>query len=131
MVRGSNRRGHERCEDAGTPVYSTFSNPQNTPPLSGSLAPVTLDAAGNIYGTTVGDGVNSLGSVFKLTRNGGDWDYTSLHDFAGNADGSRPISNVSLGVDGNFYGTAVVGGTGHSCPSGFNEGCGVIWQITP
>jgi uncharacterized repeat protein (TIGR03803 family) len=31
-------------------------------------AGVILDAAGNLYGTTVGDGTTTFGSVFEITQ---------------------------------------------------------------
>ena len=34
-----------------------------------------MDAAGNLYGTTLYDGVYSQGSVFKLTRSDDSWTY--------------------------------------------------------
>src|SRR5208282_218554 len=76
----------------------------------------------NLYGTTVCDGANNAGSVFKLTPSGNSWTYTSLHDFTGGSDGGKPYCNVVLDANGNLYGTASVGGT---------QGVGVVWEITP
>jgi uncharacterized repeat protein (TIGR03803 family) len=84
-----------------------------------------LDASGNLYGTTSGDGINSLGNVFRLTSR--QYAYTSLHDFTGRSDGGAPVSSVVVDATGNLYGTASIGGTGSGCPGG----CGVIWEITP
>ncbi len=88
----------------------------------GPFANITLDAAGNIYGTTRCDGANNLGNVFKLTKVGNTWVYTSLHDFTGVADGAYPISNVTIDSDGTLYGTTSQGGT---------YGDGVVWMIKP
>ena len=60
----------------------------------GPYASLTLDAAGNLYGTTFSDGANRLGSVFQLTQTNGSWTYTSLHDFAGGSDGG--ISRTAM-----------------------------------
>ena len=65
-----------------------------------------MDNSGNLYGTTYCDGANSLGNVFKLTNTQNGWEYTSLHDFTGGADGAYPISNVTIDTDGTLYGTA-------------------------
>lgn len=92
----------------------------------GPLSSLTMDAAGNLYGTTYTDGANSCGSVFKLTPSNGSWTYTSLHDFSCDSGGAYPISNVTFDSAGNLYGTALGGGQ-TSC----FEGCGVIWEITP
>lgn len=88
----------------------------------GPWASLAMDTAGNLYGTTYADGANGCGSVFKLTSSGGTWTYSSLHDFACGSDGGNPISNVTLDLVGNLYGTASTGG-GH--------GDGVAWEITP
>ncbi len=81
-----------------------------------------MDAAGNLYGTTFGDGQYGYGSVFKLTRSGSGWTYRSLHDFTGGSDGANPMCRLVFDSSGNLYGTASGGGT---------HGQGVIYQITP
>ncbi len=93
---------------------------------AGPWAALTVDAAGNLYGTTRCDGANQMGNVFKLTNSGGGWTYTSLHDFTGGDDGAYPLSNVFIDDNGNLYGTASGGGAG-TCLNG----CGVVWEITP
>jgi uncharacterized repeat protein (TIGR03803 family) len=80
-----------------------------------------MDAAGNLYGTTMYDGADSEGAVFKLTHSGGGWTYTSMHDFTGGIDGALPRSNVVFDDQGNMYGTASAAGTAE----------GVAWEITP
>jgi len=83
---------------------------------------LVMDSAGNLYGTTFGDGRYGAGSVFKLTRSSGGWTYSSLHDFTGGNDGGNPVSTVSFDADGNLYGTASDGGA---------YGKGVVFKITP
>jgi len=95
--------------------------------FDGPRGSLFMDAAGNLYGTTIGAGTYSRGSVFKLTASGGGWIYTSLHDFTGGMDGGYPIGNVIFDASGNLYGTASSGGTGSAC----YQGCGVAWEITP
>ena len=96
----------------------------------GPAAKLMMDTAGNLYGTTYGDGVHGFGSVFKLSPSNGGWTYTSLHDFTGGADGGYPVSDVVMDSAGNLYGTATVGGSFVGlCNSG--SGCGVVWKITP
>jgi len=90
-------------------------------PADGPYGGLTLDASGNLYGTTQIGGANNHGSVFKLTRNGGGWSYTTLHDFTG-SDGSDPTGKVLLDANGNLYGTASRGGA---------NGFGTVWEITP
>ena len=92
----------------------------------GPWATLVMDSAGNLYGTTQGDGAYGLGSVFKLSLRGSGWIYTSLHDFTGGDDGANPVSNVVFDASGNLYGTAANGGN-NAC----SLGCGVVWEITP
>jgi len=97
-------------------LYS-FSGNANCGP-GGTLS---MDASGSLYGTTFCAGANNLGSIFKLTPSGGGWTYSSLHDFTGGSDGSKPFSNVSFDDAGNMFGTASAGGSQHS---------GTVWEIT-
>jgi uncharacterized repeat protein (TIGR03803 family) len=95
----------------------------------GPVGNLVMDSAGNIYGSTAGDGAYRFGAVFKLTHGTGGWTYTSLHDFTNGLDGGSPRSNVVFDAAGNIYGTASAGGTGN--PTNCVGNCGVIWQITP
>ena len=83
---------------------------------------LVMDSAGNLYGTTFGDGRYGRGSVFKLTSSFGGWTYETLHDFTGGTDGSNPMSSLVLDSEGNLYGTASAGGS---------SGNGVVFQIRP
>lgn len=98
----------------------------------GPFATLTMDGAGNLYGTAFAPGAFGKGSVFKLTHNGGGWIFTDLHDFTGGDDGANPIGGVTLDAAGNLYGTTLSGGiAGDNCPFQVNVGCGVVWEITP
>ncbi|MGA8878822.1 MAG: choice-of-anchor tandem repeat GloVer-containing protein [Candidatus Korobacteraceae bacterium] len=96
----------------------------------GPDASPTLDAAGNVYGTSSGTGAYGYGEVFKLTPSNGGWIYTDLHDFTGGTDGAYPGGPVLLDAEGNLYGTTAYGGTGPCNIEQYN-GCGVVWEITP
>jgi len=87
----------------------------------GPEANLTMDSAGNLYGTANVDGSHTFGSVFKLTLTNQGWVYTDLHDF-NRSDGQNPISSVLIDANGNLYGTASAGGS---------HGNGVVWEITP
>ena len=100
-----------------TTLYSFTGSPE-----CGPYGTLTMDAAGNLYGTTYCAGANGAGNVFKLTSTDGSWTYSSLHDFTGGSDGGYPTSNVILDASNNLYGTAVLGGS---------EGKGVVWEIMP
>jgi uncharacterized repeat protein (TIGR03803 family) len=83
---------------------------------------LVMDLAGNLYGTTNSAGKYGYGAVFKLTRSGSTWTYTSLHDFTGSSYGFNPVSNIVFDASGNLYGTTTYGGT---------KGKGVVWKIKP
>ena len=86
-------------------------------------AALTLGTDGNFYGTTVGggdtnyDGGYGYGTVFKVTTNGV---LTTLVSFTG-SNGEIPNAALTLGTDGNFYGTASQGG---------RNGVGTIFKVT-
>ncbi len=92
-----------------TPVY-LFENPND-----GGMNPVgqLLQAAdGALYGTTSYGGANGIfgGTVFRLTLDGM---ITYLYNFCGLVncvDGSSPVAGLTLGTDGNFYGSTAYGG---------------------
>ncbi len=90
----------------------------------GPMSNLTMDAAGNLYGTTPGTPGNNddkWGMVFELSPANGSWTFTQLHHFTNGDDGGIP-SGVTLDSAGNLYGTCVIGG---------EFGWGTIWEITP
>jgi uncharacterized repeat protein (TIGR03803 family) len=87
-------------------------------------AGVTLDAAGNVYGTTYQGGssaANNLnyGTVYKLTA--GTYKESVLWSFGTTGDGYNPFHDAIL-VNGKLYGTTNSGGL-HSG--------GVVYEVTP
>jgi uncharacterized repeat protein (TIGR03803 family) len=86
---------------------------------------LVMDAAGNIYGTSVLGGDFGSGTVFRLTPSSTGWTHTVLYSFTGGADGGEPYKGVTLDALGNLYGTAVTGGGG-VCEGG----CGVAFKLT-
>ena len=90
---------------------------------------VTLDAAGNLYGTTMNGGPLDYGVVFKLTKQpDGTWAESVLHFFQGGSGGRGPVSGVTFDENGNLYGVTVAGGV--SC-AGRTAGCGTAYKLTP
>jgi uncharacterized repeat protein (TIGR03803 family) len=92
-------------------------------------APLFIDEAGNIYGTTANGGNFSAceagcGVVFKLDPRGRE---TVLYPFGG-GDGASPRGKLIRDAAGDFYGTTYFGGTGYNNCS---EGCGVVFELTP
>jgi uncharacterized repeat protein (TIGR03803 family) len=76
-------------------------------------APLIIDKAGNLYGTTAGGGTNRLGTVFELSPpaiQGGQWTETILFNFSG-TDGAEPLAGLIFDRTGNLYGTTFGGGS--------------------
>ena len=88
---------------------------------------LVMDRAGNLYGTTVEGGLGS-GTVFKLTQSGNAWTETVLYAFKGGEGGAQPYGGVTLDLQGNIYGTTVVGGL--SIGPCVDSGCGVVFKLT-
>ncbi len=109
-----------------TPIYSLKRGGGGPCGISGPIATLTMDAAGDLYGTTLCDGANGYGNVFKLTNTQNGWTYASLYDFTGADDGAYPTGNVTIDANGTFYGTALLGGDTNCDPP---CGCGVVWII--
>jgi uncharacterized repeat protein (TIGR03803 family) len=99
-------------------VLHTFSGPDGLYPYSG----VTLDRAGNLYGTTYGGGASQDGTVYQLKRAGSGYIHNQLHAFTGGNDGEKPWGGVIFGPDGALYGTTTTGG--------FEEG-GTVFSLRP
>ena len=74
------------------------------------LGGVTLDSAGNLYGTTWMGGAHSAGTLFELSNTGADWTETTLHSFNASEDGGSPADAPVFDQQGNLYGTTTVGG---------------------
>jgi uncharacterized repeat protein (TIGR03803 family) len=93
--------------------------------------PLVLDAAGNLYGTTIWGGAYqncngiTCGVVFKLDTTGKE---TVLHSFTGGKDGAFPWPGLTMDAAGNLYGVAEEGGDAN-CYAPY--GCGVVFKITP
>jgi len=111
--------------------------PDGTEPYEG----VTLDNAGNIYGTAeFGGGIYDaaskgydFGMVWEIPASG---TYLDLHDFGGTVtnangtsgpDGNDSTAAVTVDGAGNIYGTTNLGGPNDLT----NGGAGIVWKIAP
>jgi uncharacterized repeat protein (TIGR03803 family) len=71
-----------------------------------------LGPGGVLYGTTASGGTNNQGTIYEMlppSAPGGPWTEVVLYSFTGGANGIQP-TGVTLGPDGNLYGTTVIGG---------------------
>jgi len=120
---GSNSDGESgvvyKVDTAGqeTVLYSFTGLADGGTPNAG----VTLDSAGNLYGTTEIGGTAREGVVFMLNAAGQE---TVLFSFPGGAGGQDPVAGVILDSAGNLYGTTRSGGK--SSPMG-----GVVYKLAP
>jgi uncharacterized repeat protein (TIGR03803 family) len=95
-------------------IYNFTGAPSSSTEPEYGCASLTLDAAGNLYGTAVFGGAFDSGTVFRLspTPGGGHWTETILYSFgATSTDGIVPIAKLVFDAAGNLYGTTSGGGT--------------------
>jgi uncharacterized repeat protein (TIGR03803 family) len=95
---------------------------------------LTLDAKGNLYGTTYSGGAGGGGTAFRLSppsQSGSEWTEGIIHGFAYSlGDGAAPMATMISDTAGNLYGTAYFGGT--PCfYNGADYGCGVVFELSP
>jgi uncharacterized repeat protein (TIGR03803 family) len=124
----------EFSTEAGAGRYKILHNFQeNGKDGYSPVASVTLDSAGNLYGTTSyggsglcsnGFSVTGCGTVFELSpKAGGGWSYKILHSFrATSPDGSYPEGNITVDSAGHLYGTTFGGGA---------YGYGTVFELAP
>lgn len=109
-----------------------YDGQDGTNPAAGLI----FDAKGNLFGTTVGGGMGKCiindvpvgcGIVFELSPlSDGEWAYTVLHNFSlEGGDGYYPWASLTLGRDGDLYGTTYNGGS--NCIGYW--GCGTVFKM--
>lgn len=84
--------------------------------------PLILGVDGNLYGTAQNGGLTNQGVVFKITPAGAE---TILYSFGSGSvtpDGVSPYGGLTIGTDGNFYGTTTGGGSTNK---------GIAFKVTP
>lgn len=85
-------------------------------------AGVTLDAQGNLFGTSSFGGVNNDGVIYELSRSGSTWKQAVLYTFQGLDDGQNPVGGVIVDKSGNLFGTTFDGGM---------NGGGIVYELSP
>lgn len=105
---------------AAEKVLVNFNGSDGNGPYAGLIS----DAAGNLYGTTVGGGPYGFGTAFELERKaGGGWTGKLLHSFDDNGiDGVAPYTRLVFDSAGNLYGTTNNGGP---------DNVGTVFELIP
>ncbi len=107
---------------------------KGSPDAASPEAGVVLDAAGNVYGTTIEGGANAscpggygngCGAVFEIDAEGTEH---LVYSFAGKPDASEPFAAVIL-KHGVLFGTTAVGGNYYPCYVYGGDGCGTVFKI--
>jgi uncharacterized repeat protein (TIGR03803 family) len=88
----------------------------------GSLGPLLVDGAGNLYGVTELGGKYGAGVAFKLSQAGGTWKYTTPYPFQGLPDAGFPYGGLIADTSGRLYGTTYFGGM---------NGVGAVFEVGP
>jgi hypothetical protein len=117
--------------------------PAGAPPCADGeqpLSTVVLDAAGNVYGTTIFGGRqcrsaplqgSTCGVVYEIVPNGTNSVETVLHKFCAKencSDGAFPAGGLAIDAAGNLYGTTE---TGDSNAGADPSGPGVLFVLEP
>ena len=105
-------------------------------PVPGGTGPgLLMDGLGNLYGE-MGPGQDKAGAIGELSPGSSRWAYTQLYSFCNEnscPDGEIPPTPPILDGKGNMFGTTTWGGIyGGLCLAYYgNDGCGVIYEMTP
>jgi len=102
-------------------LYSFSGGAEGSVPVGG----LTIDDAGNLYGTTARGGAGGVGTVFEW--NAADASLTTLYAFSApssglNADGALPEAALLRDARGDLFGTTAAGGP---------AGDGVVFALVP
>lgn len=104
-------------------VIHNFTGDDGGHPVGG----LTIDKAGNLYGTTNFSPLVPCGTVFKLAPLNSGWVFETLHVFTSHGDGCSPEAKVTIGPGNTLYGSTRLGsGTWRWCLE-----CGGVFQLRP
>lgn len=97
--------------DGTTPQILRSFEPRGTTG-SAPFAGVIEGHDGFLYGAASADGAAGRGTLFRLRKDGGD--FQVLHHFAASGDGAHPMVGLTQGGDHTLYGVTLHGGTNGS-----------------
>lgn len=103
-------------------LYSFYDGSDGGYPAAG----VTMDASGNIYGTTTAGGASRAGTIYELKPTAlFSRQFELVYPFAGTPDGSYSESTMIFDTANALYGSTLSSGTGTGC----STGCGIIFEL--
>ncbi len=108
-------------------LHQFTGGPDGASPWAG----LTIDARGDLYGTTYGGG-GGWGTVFRLSHRGSSWVLNPICRFQGGTDGGAPFARVNFGPDGSLYGTTTTEAKDQRMHrSVLPHGCGTVFKVSP
>jgi len=98
-------------------TLATFNGGNGEIPKDGLIS----DAAGDLFGTTIGGGANIDGTVFEIVKTGSTYGAPgTLATFNGTGNGANPVGSLISDAAGDLFGTTQAGGT---------NGDGTVFEI--
>jgi len=116
---------YERTAGGTYKVIYQFCSKSNCRDGASPLAGMTMDADGDLFGTTYTGGSGGGGTAFELSH-GSKWVLTTLYAFCsagGCADGEQSAASLILDNGGNLYGTTT--------EEGANGSGGTVFRLKP
>ena len=90
---------------------------------TGSLGPLLVDSAGNVFGVTETAGLHQAGNVFEISPGSNNTHtFKVLYQFKGTPDAAFPYGGVIADGSGDLYGTTYFGGA---------TGNGTVYELIP
>jgi uncharacterized repeat protein (TIGR03803 family) len=112
--------------DGTETVLHSFCSQTNCADGQFPVAGLSMDGAGNLYGTTSYGGANGDGTVFSINPTTGDesivYSFCSKVIYGKCADGAGPVAGLIMDSAGNLYGTTWAGGAYRA---------GTVFKIAP
>ncbi len=107
----------------GTTILSTLADFKMTNGATPYYAGVTLDASGNLFGTTGQGGAQGKGTIWEIAA--GTTTLTTIASFTGtgmtgDTNAERPQAGVTFDDSGNLFGTTYYGGSANK---------GTVWEL--
>ena len=87
---------------AAMPTVEIFARLGGTPDGYNPRSVPIQGADDNFYGTTEAGGPSNCGTIYRLSADG---TLTTIYSFKDDGDGANPSAGLTLGPDGNLYGT--------------------------